>query len=245
MLGVALLAATCGRVPAAPSPQEGQTMGSVSIRWWGQACFSLTDEQGLCVLVDPFPKDFGYPSPTVEPQVCLVTHEHRDHNAVDNVQGQPTVVRGVGEHEAAGLKLRGLAAAHDDQDGAQRGQNTIFAWEMAGLRLAHVGDLGRVLSDEQIKALGPVEVLMVPVGGYYTIDAAQAIQVARQVGAKVVLPMHYRTAAVPKSPIAPLEDFLATLPGDWQVEKPAALTVSLSKADLPEAGVKVIVLKYE
>jgi L-ascorbate metabolism protein UlaG (beta-lactamase superfamily) len=243
--------AALGRVlgtTAAGAQEEdamGETTGAVTFRWWGQACFSLTDSQGLTVLVDPFPKDFGYPSPTAEPKVVMVTHKHRDHNAVDNVVGSPTVIRGPGEHEAAGLKLRAVATKHDDQDGRLRGDNTIFVWEMAGIRAAHVGDLGHLLSDEQIAAIGRVDALMIPVGGYYTTDAAEAMQVARQLQARIVLPMHYKTAAKPDLPIAPLEDCLPAFPAEWKLERPETVTWTLRAAELPGEQVRVVVLKYE
>lgn len=233
----------------ATGAQEDDTMseatGAVTFRWWGQACFSLTDSQGLTVLVDPFPKDFGYPSPTVEPKVVLVTHEHRDHNAVDNVRGKPTVLRGPGEHEAAGLRVRGVAAKHDEEGGAQRGDDTIFVWEMAGIRVAHVGDLGHVLSEQQIAAVGRVDALMIPVGGYYTIDAAEAVQVARQLQARVVLPMHYKTAAIPNFPVASLDECLPAFPAEWRLERPESLNWTLRADELPGEQVRVVVLRYE
>lgn len=222
-----------------------EATGAVTFRWWGQACFSLTDNQGLTVLVDPFPKDFGYASPTAEPKVVLVTHEHHDHNAVDNVRGTPTVLRGPGEHEAAGLKFRGVAAKHDEQGGSQRGDDTIFVWEMAGIKVAHVGDLGHVLSEEQAAAIGPVDALMIPVGGYYTIDAAEAVQVARQLQARVVLPMHYKTAAIPRFPVAALEDCLPAFPSEWRLERPETVEWTLKADELPGEQVRVVVLRYE
>lgn len=229
--------------------QEEDTMdknsGTVTFRWWGQACFSLTDNAGLTVLVDPFPNDFGYASPTAQPQVVLITHEHRDHNAVGNVLGTPTVVRGPGEHEKAGVRFRGLAAKHDDQGGGQRGDDTIFVWEMAGIKVAHVGDLGHLLNDEQVKAIGPVDALMIPVGGYYTIDAAEAVEVAKQLQARVVLPMHYKTAAIPQFPVAPLEDCLPAFPSEWRIERPESPNWTLRAEELPGEQVRVVVLRYE
>ncbi len=219
--------------------------GALTFRWWGQACFSVTDDQGLTVLVDPFPKDFGYEAPTVEPKIVLVTHEHRDHNGVDNVLGSPTVFRGSGEHEAEGLLIKGVAAKHDDQDGSQRGENTLFVWEMAGIRVLHVGDLGHVLTDEQLEAIGPVDAVMIPVGGYYTIDAAEAVEVARQLKVRVMLPMHYKTAAKPDLPIAPLEDILPVFPEEWKLEQPEEPAWTLRADELPGEQVRVVVLKYE
>ncbi len=234
---------------AADENKEGEEQmaaeKSLSIRWFGQACFAFTDNEGLCVLNDPFPEGFGYPSPDAEPRVCLISHEHKGHNSVENVKGRPTVLRGVGTHEAAGLQFTGIATFHDSEGGAKRGPNTVFCWEMAGVRIVHLGDLGHELSDEQVEQIGRVDVLAIPVGGYYTIDAAQAVTTATRLGARVVLPMHYRTSAVPRLPIGTVEDFLAALPADWKVEKPETPTVALRATDLAGDSVRVIVLPYE
>ncbi|PIU95493.1 MAG: MBL fold metallo-hydrolase [Armatimonadetes bacterium CG06_land_8_20_14_3_00_66_21] len=238
---VALAAGLCASAHA----EQGKDAAAVTIRWWGQACTSFTTPDGKCVLVDPFPADFGYASPTAEPQVCLVTHEHADHNSVSNVKGKPEVVRGAGAHEAAGLVFAGVATFHDDQQGAKRGPNTVYVWQMAGLRLAHLGDLGHLLTQEQLREIGKVDVVLVPVGGFYTIDAKQAVEVIRQLSAKIAIPMHYKTKALSRLPIAPRDDFLKAVPDDWAVERPAATSATLSLAALPAAGVKVIVLNYE
>jgi len=230
---------------AQPPAEEATQMATLTIRWWGQACFTISDGTRT-VLVDPFPADFGYKVPDIEPQVVLVTHEHRDHNAVDAVKGQPTVLLGPGPHPAAGLSILGVAAFHDAEHGAKRGPDTIFAWEMAGLKLVHLGDLGHVLTDEQIAAIGPpVDVLMIPVGGYYTIDATQAVQVSEQLRARIILPMHVRTEALARLPIAPVDDFLQALPQGWELQQPTAPTLTLKHDDVPTAGCRVIVLPYE
>lgn len=220
-------------------------MESLAIRWWGHACFSLSDGSRT-VLVDPFPADFGYKPPDVEPQVVLVSHEHFDHNAVSTVRGQPIVIRTPGEHEAAGLRFRGVTSFHDDKQGAQRGTNTMYVWQMAGLKLVHVGDLGTELTPEQIAAIGtPVDVLMIPVGGFYTIDAAQAVRVAQQLQARLILPMHVKTKAQARLPIAPVEDFIKALPEGWEVQRPTEPVLSLRAEDVPKERPRVIVLPYE
>ena len=229
---------------------EGENMGkdatgTVTVRWWGQACMSVTTEDGKCVVIDPFPEGFGYAAPTVEPVVCLVSHEHRDHNAVENLKGEPQVIRGVGKHEAAGFSFLGVRTYHDDQQGAKRGPNTVFVWEMGGLRLAHLGDLGHLLTEEQLRQIGRADVIMIPVGGYYTIDAGQAIKVAKQLSAKVVLPMHYKTPAVPSLPIAGIDEFIKAMPEDWKLEKPDTTSVTLTSDEVLKAGTRAIVLKLQ
>ena len=143
------------------------------------------------------------------------------------------------------MMFLGVATYHDDQQGAQRGPNTVFVWEMAGLRLAHLGDLGHLLTKEQLGQAGSADVAMIPVGGYYTIDAAQAVEVAGQLSAKIVVPMHVKTQALQRLPIATVDEFLAAVPKDWQIEQPGATSATLTRDDLPEQGTKVIVLNYE
>lgn len=220
-------------------------MGSAAIRWWGQACFSISDGVHT-VIADPFPADFGYKPPDMPAQVVLVSHEHRDHNGVEAVQGNPTVIRGPGTHAAAGLSFLGIASHHDDQGGGQRGPNTIFVWQMARWRLAHLGDLGAPLTDEQVAAIGPVDVVMVPVGGYYTIDASQAAAVVDQLDTPIVLPMHYKTEAMPRLPIANVDDFVTVAEGrGWQIERPQDPWLRLAPEHRPATGRRVIVLPYE
>lgn len=221
---------------------------SVTIRWWGQSCFTITSdgEAEQSVLIDPFGEmGFGYAFPDLEPQVCLVSHDHSDHNAVDRVVGDPVVIREAGEHQAAGMTFTGIATFHDDQQGAARGDNLVFVWEMAGIRLCHLGDLGHLLSEEQVAAIGQVDVLMAPVGGVFTIDATRAVEVAGQLSAKVFFPMHYRTDATPSLPLATVDDFLQSVPAEWSVQQPGESSVTLNAAELPANGTEVIVLGYQ
>lgn len=220
-------------------------MGTITIRWWGQACFSISDGVHTAI-ADPFPADFGYKPPDVPAQVVLVSHEHRDHNGVEAVQGEPTVLRGAGAHEAAGMSFLGVAGFHDDKSGGQRGPNTIFVWGMGGQQLVHLGDLGAPLTKEQLAAIGPVDVVMIPVGGYYTIDAQQAVEVVERLGAPIVLPMHYKTPALERLPIATVDDFVkAAEAKGWQVDRPKEPLFTLRPEDRPAEGHRVVVLAYE
>lgn len=181
----------------------------MQIRWLGHACFLMTSAEGLRLVTDPFDPQIGYPAPKVAADIVTVSHEHFDHNATVQVQGQPVVVRGPGKHEARGLEIRGVETFHDNQGGRQRGKNTVFCWVMDGVRVCHLGDLGHVLTAAQVAEIGPQDMLAVPVGGFFTIDAAQARQVVEAIKPRIVLPMHYKTPALPaqKFPIQGVEDF--------------------------------------
>lgn len=211
----------------------------MKIRWCGHACFLLTTDSGLKILTDPFDESVGYPIPTVVPDVVTVSHEHFDHNAVHLVPGTPEVVRGPGEHTVRGLTIHGLVTYHDDARGERRGPNTVFTIETDGLRVTHLGDLGHTLSAAQILALRPVQVLLVPVGGYYTIDARQAKEVVEALNPKLVIPMHYKTPVM-DFPIAGVEPFLNLMGGGEQLH---STTLEVTADTLPQMR-RVVVLGY-
>ncbi|MGB9792852.1 MAG: MBL fold metallo-hydrolase [Thermacetogeniaceae bacterium] len=177
----------------------------MGIRWLGHACF-LCEGSGVRLLTDPFSKEVGYKLPQEAVDVVTVSHDHYDHNAVDLLPGSPQVIREAGEHEAKGIKVRGFEVYHDEVKGAKRGKNIVFTWEMDGVRLCHLGDLGHVLDQQTVAAIGDVDILMIPVGGVYTIDAAAAHKVVDQLKPRLVLPMHYKTPSL-KFELAPVDDF--------------------------------------
>jgi L-ascorbate metabolism protein UlaG (beta-lactamase superfamily) len=174
------------------------------IRWLGHATFLLTGEANT-VAIDPygeFPEDrrikFDYPSlEGIEADVVLVTHEHMDHNAVDVIGGDPEVLRaGAGTFDSRLGKVVGIASEHDQKAGTQRGPNTIFCFEIDGVRYCHFGDFGQAgLRPEQREAIGEVDVLFLPVGGGPTIDGPQAARLVAELRPHVAIPMHYGTEA--------------------------------------------------
>lgn len=197
----------------------------------GHAEFVIELENGMRLATDPYDASCGYAMQDVAADAVLVSHAHHDHAAVDAVGGWTSVVDTAGTHTLApGVTVTGVEAFHDDRQGALRGRTLLFLIEAEGLRVAHLGDLGHLPTAEQVKALSPVDVLMLPVGGHFTIDAAQAREVASLLRARVVLPMHYRTDATAGWPIAPVEDFTSLYPAG------TAETLSLlrvTKEDLP------------
>ena len=179
----------------------------MEVEWYGQSAFRLTDE-AFTVFIDPFDDltllrerglRWDYPAIAgVEADVLLVTHEHRDHNGVGAIGGDPVTLRSTaGRLESPIGEVLAVASEHDEVAGTERGPNTLFAFTLGGRRIAHLGDLGqRALRDEQGEALGTIDVLFVPVGGGPTIGAEQAAGVAAAVGASVIVPMHYRTERI-------------------------------------------------
>ncbi|MGQ9610633.1 MAG: MBL fold metallo-hydrolase [bacterium] len=218
-------------------PKEEKQM-ELKVQWLGHACFLITSSNGKRVLTDPYGSGIGYDVPSVEADVVLVSHSHFDHNNVSMAKGNPQIVNTVGETSASGISFLGVLSDHDDAGGSKRGKNIIFVWEMEGARLAHLGDLGIVLTDDQIKSVGKVDILFIPVGGTYTIDAKQATKVVELLSPKMVFPMHYKTD-VTSLPIAKVDDFLA---GKDNVEKINANSVVIK--ELPEK-MKIIVMNYK
>ncbi|MCE5313665.1 MAG: MBL fold metallo-hydrolase [Armatimonadota bacterium] len=169
------------------------------IQFLGHASFLITTSAGTKILTDPY-NPGAYPgvisySVFDEPvDIVTISHEHNDHKAVHLIKGHPMVIRGNGKFSAHGVEFWGVETFHDAQHGAKRGRNTVFIISADDLRIAHMGDLGHVLTADQASEIGTVDIVMIPTGGNFTIDARQAATVAGQIGAKIVIPMHYRTA---------------------------------------------------
>lgn len=179
----------------------------MQVEWYGQSSFRLADGDHT-VVVDPFgdmsslsERGMRWDYPAIEgvaADVLLVTHEHRDHNAVEAIDGDPVTIRSTaGTHASPIGEVLAIASEHDEVAGTARGANTFVVFTLGGLRVAHLGDLGlAALRPEQVAALGSVDLLFVPVGGMATIGAEQAAAVAEQLGARLVVPMHYRTERI-------------------------------------------------
>jgi L-ascorbate metabolism protein UlaG (beta-lactamase superfamily) len=213
----------------------------MTLKYLGHACFLFTDSSGLRVVVDPYePGGFGgalgYGPITDAADVVLVTHEHADHNFVRGVPGDPEVCRG--SCTARGVEFRTVPVPHDEDGGRRRGEVNAFTFALDGLRLCHVGDLGNPLTAGQVEQIGPLDLLLLPVGGTYTLDAGQAWAVVQQLAPRVVVPMHYRTPKV-TLPLAPLTAFLD---GRTPVTRVGASSWDISPESLP-AEQRVVVLE--
>lgn len=179
------------------------------IKHIGHAEFLIETESGVRIATDPYDAGCGYPLRKVAADAVLVSHHHHDHDAVENLKGEPRVIDAAGSYTPeSGVSVTAVRGFHDDAGGSKRGETLLFLVETEGLRIVHLGDLGCPLDTEQAEILKNPDVLMVPVGGFYTIDAGQARDTAAQLGARIILPMHYRTAYNSDWPIAGPESFL-------------------------------------
>ena len=216
----------------------------MQVEWYGQSAFRLATSDAT-VFIDPFGDPgplaargirFEYPPITgVAADLLLVTHEHFDHNAVDVIGGSPSILRSTAGRLTSPIgEVLAVASEHDSAAGTERGPNTIFAFELDGTRVCHFGDFGqRALRDEQARALGSVDLLFVPIGAGPTIGARQAAEIAQHLGARWVVPMHYRTPRV--NFLEPADAFLALMPGALRLDAPRFETEQLPSGQGPLA----------
>ncbi|MDO4543881.1 MAG: MBL fold metallo-hydrolase [Clostridia bacterium] len=181
----------------------------MEIRYLGHASFLLTTKKGLRIVTDPYPESI-YPHEAVECDIVTQSHSHFDHCDMSKILGEPVVVTDTGLHEFDGLNIIGIPSYHDNARGAKRGTNTIYLFEEGNFCVAHLGDLGHLLSVEDINALGgKLDVLMIPVGGFYTIEPNFAVEICKELAPKRIIPMHYACEGHSMNEtIAPLETFL-------------------------------------
>lgn len=179
------------------------------LKYMGHAFFTMTLESGTTIAFDPYGDFYSFPKRSVKADVCLMSHHHHDHDGVQCIQDGAQMIDATGVAKAKDVKITGVATWHDEAQGTKRGPNTFYVVEAEGLRIGHAGDLGHVPTGEQIKQIGRLDVLMLPVGGYYTIDAQTAVEVCRLLQPATAIPMHYRTQYDEEMPISPLGDFLA------------------------------------
>lgn len=209
------------------------------ITWYGQACFKIQSGSTI-VIVDPFDKSIGLTPPKIEANIVLVTHDHPDHNNIETIKGEPFVIDSPGEYEYQGVSVQGISSFHDSNDGEDRGLNTIYILKMEGIRIVHLGDLGqKTLTEKQLETLGAVDILMVPVGGVYTIEAPQALEITNQIEPKIVIPMHYKVKGL-KTELADVSAFLKEIgqPDNKPEEK-----LTIKKNLLPQEQMDVVVFK--
>lgn len=194
------------------------------------------------IVTDPYDDKTGKFPKDTEADIVLVSHDHGDHNQTSKIQGQCFKILGPGEYEVKEVSIIGVPTFHDDKGGSERGSNTVYVIEIDGLRLAHLGDLGHKLTQESLEEMGSIDVLFVPVGGFYTIDSKTAAEVVRQIDPWVVIPMHYRQAGINpdlESKLQPVEDFLKEM-GKSEILPVPKLTIS---ADRLPSELQVVVLE--
>jgi L-ascorbate metabolism protein UlaG (beta-lactamase superfamily) len=216
----------------------------MKIKWYGHAAFLITSDQGTKIIIDPYePGAFGgqlsYGKIKDQADIVITTHDHADHNYTKDLPGTPQVVKGSGSQTIGGIPMKGVATFHDPSKGSERGANTVFTLTIDHIQLCHLGDLGHLLSDKELGEIGPVDILLIPVGGFFTIDPMEATRVADQIKPKIVIPMHFKTQKC-GFPIAPVEDFLK---GKTNTKRLKTNEAPFDKATIPKQ-MEIVVLEH-
>lgn len=221
----------------------------MQIIWHGQSCFQISTSQGknnhVNIVTDPFSENIGLRLPKLEADILLVSHQHHDHNNIKAVSAPasgatPFLISGPGEYEIKNIFIQGIYSWHDDKEGEERGENTIYTIEAEDLKLCHLGDFGqKELTEEQLEKIGEIDILMIPIGGVYTISARETLKIMSQLEPKIIIPMHYQ---IPKLNIKldGLDKFLKTV-GIKSITPENKLTIK--KKDISPEEVKIIALK--
>jgi len=211
----------------------------MNIKWLGHATFLITSDDGIKIITDPYETNerLTYDDINESADIVTVSHGHGDHSNATAVGGNPAVVKEAAESK--GIKFEAIATHHDDSGGDQRGDNTIFSFKVDGIKLCHLGDLGHMLNDKQAVQLGKIDVLMIPVGGNFTIDAAVAGKVCDKLAPRLVIPMHFSNERCPHFPVAGVDDFIK---GKSNVTNLEVSEMELTAGILPAAP-QIVVMK--
>ncbi|HPN96873.1 MAG TPA: MBL fold metallo-hydrolase [Candidatus Moranbacteria bacterium] len=170
----------------------------MNIQYYGHSCFKITTkpagrgQEEIVIFIDPFSKEIGIRPPQGQADLVLVSHQHHDHNNVEAIKGDPFVLDIPGEYSIKGVNIIGIKSYHDKKEGKERGTNTIYVLESEDMRICHLGDLGTNLSEKQLEEINGIDILMVPIGGKFTIDGDEAAEIVRKIEPSIVIPMHYK-----------------------------------------------------
>lgn len=210
----------------------------MQLQWYGHSCFLLTAENGTRILTDPCAPKTGYDLHDIACDIITSSHGHYDHNYFEAAAGEPLRLTEAGVYEADGMRITALSSFHDEVEGAKRGTNLIFVYEIDGLRIVHAGDLGHLLSEQTLAAIGRVDLLLCPVGGVFTVDAEGAAALMRALAPRVFVPMHYKTPHL-SFELSAVEDFLSLAP-ERKVQKLNNSVYTVTADTLPAAPATVV-----
>ncbi|HQA58514.1 MAG TPA: MBL fold metallo-hydrolase [Acetivibrio sp.] len=211
----------------------------MKIKWLGHSCFLLTSEKGTRIVTDPYDETVGYKVERIEADIVTTSHDHYDHNYIDMIKSDAKHVQGSGKVIIEDVEITGVQTFHDEVEGKKRGKNFVFNFRIDGINVCHLGDLGHVLTGEQLEKIGHVDVLLVPVGGVYTVDYKGAFEVVNLIKPSIVIPMHYKTPHL-SFQIDGVNKFLDQIGGGERVSKQE---IEINKEDIG-GDRKVLVLDY-
>lgn len=215
----------------------------MQIQWFGQSCFKLQtkyQDQDITIITDPVGEKYGIKMGKHHADIVTISHQQDDHNNLDVIKDDPFVIDHPGEYETKGIFVYGIPGYHDDKQGAERGLNTMYYIKAEEMHILHLGDIGHTLTDDQLDRISKVDILFIPVGGTYTVNADKAIEIIGQLEPRIVIPMHYDIPGLKLSnPIDPVEKFIKAsgLPAE-KMDK-----FKIAKKDLPQDTTRLIVLE--
>lgn len=214
----------------------------MKIQWLGHSCFRLTESTGTAVITDPFkPSAVGYGMAYLPCDAVTISHSHTDHNYLEGVKGHPLVIDTVGNHDFKGISVSGIQSFHDNEEGKQRGKNVVYRFSLDGVIVCHLGDIGEACSPELVEQILPVNVLLLPIGGNYTVDAEEAKEYVKHIMPDVVIPMHYKTKSC-EIDIDRLDNFLKLFE-DENIHHTHETELEFDRADFDGESTKIIVPK--
>lgn len=203
-----------------------------------------TGPEGITLITDPFDSKYvGLKMPSVEADIVTVSHDHKDHSNLSAIKGSPFTVNLPGEYDVKGVSILGIESFHDMKQGKERGRNVIFRFEIDGIVVSHLGDLGHVLDNKQLHGLVGTDILLIPVGGKYTLDAKKAVEVISQIEPRIVIPMHYKVKGMTADfkDIDGVDKFIKELGIKPTYEE----KVKISKKDLPQDEMELVIMEKE
>lgn len=212
------------------------------ISWLGHSCFKIQDKIGtdaVTIVTDPFDKSIGLKVPNIEADIVTVSHGHADHSNIKALRGEPFIVDTAGEYDIKGVAIEGIDAYHDEKEGKERGGNIIYRIIIDDISVVHLGDLGQAeLDAKQLEKLEGTDILLIPVGGTYSLDAKKAVAIISQIEPRIVIPMHYKTKDLNMAELEGVEKFIKELGITPRYEE----KLKISKKDLPQEDMELVIL---
>jgi L-ascorbate metabolism protein UlaG (beta-lactamase superfamily) len=211
------------------------------ITWIGHSCFKIQDKtgsEGVAVVTDPFDKKVGFKAPNFEASIVTVSHDHYDHSNTGSIRGNPFIIDSAGEYDKNGVAVIGIESYHDAKQGSERGKNIIYRIDMDDISVAHLGDLGHELDTKQLERLEGTDVLLIPVGGKYTLDAKKAVEVMKQIEPRIIIPMHYKVRGLKVDGLDGVEKFVKEVGLKPTNEE----KLRINKKDLPQEETELVIL---
>jgi L-ascorbate metabolism protein UlaG (beta-lactamase superfamily) len=214
------------------------------LTYLGHSCFKIQDKigsDGISLVCDPFDKTVGFKVPNFEADIITVSHNHHDHNNTGSLRGDPFIINTAGEYDVKGVIIDGIDSFHDSQEGKERGENIIYRINIDDITICHLGDLGHELDNKQLEKLTEIDILLIPVGGKYTLDAKKAVAVVSQIEPRIVIPMHYSTKGSKIKEIDGLDKFIK----EMGIKPTEEDKLKIAKKDLPSEDMELVVMKIK